>query len=81
MYYINTLEKLAKTISKNCYNINSEQRKHLHVAAVFVNNFVNHLYHIGNQICDKNNIPFEILLPIIKETAVKIESLSPFEAV
>jgi len=74
------LEKLAKTISKNCYNINSEQRKHLHVAAVFVNNFVNHLYHIGNQICDKNNIPFEILLPIIKETAVKIESLSPFEA-
>lgn len=74
------LEKLAKTISKSCYYINSEQRKKLHVAAVFVNNFVNHLYYIGNEICDKNNIPFEILLPIIKETAVKIESLSPFEA-
>ncbi|MEX1382107.1 Rossmann-like and DUF2520 domain-containing protein [Lutibacter sp.] len=74
------LKNLAKTISKNCYKINSEQRKNLHVAAVFVNNFVNHLYFIGNQICKDNNIPFEILHPIIKETALKIETLSPFDA-
>ena len=74
------LETLAKSISKSCYHINSEQRKNLHVSAVFVNNFVNHLYYIGNQICEENNIPFEILLPIIKETASKIETLSPFDA-
>lgn len=74
------LENLAKTISKNCYCINSEQRKNLHIAAVFVNNFVNHLYFIGNQICEENNVPFEILHPIIKETASKIETLSPFNA-
>ena len=74
------LETLAKRISKNCYYINSKQRKNLHISAVFVNNFVNHLYFIGNQICEDNNVPFEILHPIIKETASKIETLSPFDA-
>ncbi|WP_372801192.1 Rossmann-like and DUF2520 domain-containing protein [Lutibacter sp.] len=74
------LEKLAKSISNHCYKINSNQRKSIHVAAVFVNNFVNHLYHIGNEICKKNKVPFEILWPIIKETAAKIETLTPLEA-
>jgi lysyl-tRNA synthetase class II len=44
------LTDLASCISPNCYTINSEQRKALHVAAVMVNNFVNHLYHIGEEI-------------------------------
>jgi len=74
------LETLAKSISKNWYRINSTQRKSLHIAAVFVNNFVNHLYQIGQEICDQNKVPFEILLPLIKETANKITTLSPFEA-
>lgn len=77
---LDVLEKLAKSISKKVYKINSEQRKNIHVSAVFVNNFVNHLYYIGNEICITNNIPFEILLPIIKETAKKVETLSPFDA-
>jgi predicted short-subunit dehydrogenase-like oxidoreductase (DUF2520 family) len=62
------------------YAINSEQRKTIHLAAVFVNNFTNHLYKIGNDICKKNNVPFEILQPLIKETASKIEELSPKKA-
>lgn len=74
------LETLATSISKNCYLINSNQRKSLHIAAVFVNNFVNHLYHIGNEICEENNVSFEILLPLILETANKITTLSPFKA-
>ncbi len=74
------LEKLAKAISEHCYHINSNQRKKLHLAAVFVNNFVNHLYNIGYDICAENNIPFEILKPLIQETAAKITSLQPFDA-
>ncbi|MDO9596015.1 MAG: F420-dependent NADP oxidoreductase [Lutibacter sp.] len=74
------LETLAKSLSKNCYRINSDQRKSLHIAAVFVNNFVNHLYHIGHEICEQNKVPFEILLPLILETANKISTLSPLEA-
>jgi hypothetical protein len=55
------IKKLANTISEKIYIINSQQRKALHVAAVFVNNFVNHLYQIGNEICLENQVPFEIL--------------------
>ncbi|NEW78169.1 MAG: DUF2520 domain-containing protein [Gelidibacter sp.] len=77
---LHLLETLAKSMSKNCYRINSYQRKSLHVAAVFVNNFVNHLYHIGHEICEQNKVPFEILLPLILETANKITTLSPLEA-
>jgi predicted short-subunit dehydrogenase-like oxidoreductase (DUF2520 family) len=71
------LETVAKSISKNINSINSQQRKALHVSAVFVNNFVNHLYQIGNDICIENNVDFEILKPLILETAKKIETLSP----
>ena len=60
--------------------MNSFQRKKLHIAAVFVNNFVNHLYRIGEDICEANEIPFEILHPLITETAAKINKLSPKEA-
>ncbi|UAM99278.1 DUF2520 domain-containing protein [Polaribacter litorisediminis] len=74
------LEKLANSIGKKIYSINSMQRKKLHVAAVFVNNFTNHLYKIGNDICKKNNISFDILKPLIQETALKIEQLSPEKA-
>ena len=77
---LQTLKQIANGISDAVYQINSEQRKALHVAAVFVNNFVNHLYQIGNEICDNNNVPFEILKPLIQETANKIVTLSPKEA-
>ncbi len=74
------LEKVAQSISKSIYEINSEQRKSLHVSAVFVCNFVNHLYEIGSDICNENKVDFEILKPLIQETANKIISLSPNEA-
>ena len=71
------LEMLAKTISNSVCNINSEQRKALHVAAVFVSNFTNYMYQIGNEICKKNNMSFDILKPLIQETANKILFISP----
>lgn len=74
------LEKVAQSISNKVYKINSEQRKALHVSAVFVNNFVNHLYQIGNEICMENKVPFEVLKPLILETANKLMTLSPKEA-
>lgn len=74
------LKVLAQQMSDKVYEISSEQRKSLHVSAVFVSNFVNHMYAIGDKICEENNIPFEILHPLIQETAVKITSLSPEEA-
>ncbi|WP_264550879.1 Rossmann-like and DUF2520 domain-containing protein [Flavobacterium sp. N2038] len=74
------LEKVAKNISNAVFSINSEQRKALHVAAVFVNNFTNHLYQIGQEICDEHRVPFEVLKPLIQETAEKIKTLDPVDA-
>ncbi len=74
------LKNVADSISKAVFKINSQQRQVLHVSAVFVNNFVNHLYQIGNEICVENNVPFEILKPLILETANKVMSLTPSEA-
>lgn len=74
------LDKVAKSISNAVFEVNSDQRKALHVAAVFVNNFVNHLYQIGNEICKEHQVPFENLKPLILETANKLNTLSPENA-
>ena len=74
------LNRLALSISDKVITIDSKQRKSLHLAAVFVNNFVNHLYDIGQNICLENQVPFDVLLPLIQETAKKMEILSPREA-
>ena len=71
---------LASSISKKVYEINSEQRKTLHLAAVFACNFTNYMYSIAEEITTKNNIDFEVLKPLIQETAKKIEFQSPKEA-
>jgi predicted short-subunit dehydrogenase-like oxidoreductase (DUF2520 family) len=74
------LENLAKIITDNIYFINSEQRRSLHLAAVFVNNFVNHLYQKGEEICNEHKVSFEILKPLILETAKKVTELSPIKS-
>lgn len=77
---LNLLNEIANSISEKVYKISSEQRKSLHVAAVFVSNFVNHLYKIGSDICTEHEVPFEILKPLILETAKKVQVLSPNDA-
>ena len=71
------LKKLAQAIGGPVHLINSTQRKALHVAAVFVNNFTNHLYTIGENLCKEHNVPFSVLQPLIAETADKIKYLPP----
>lgn len=74
------INKVARLVSDRVFEIDSEKRKALHVSAVFVSNFVNHLYGIGSEICRENDIPFDILKPLISEVADKINMLSPEEA-
>ena len=77
---LQVLKNLAAMVSDKIFEIDSEQRKALHLAAVYVNNFTNHLYSLGAEICKKNDIPFDILKPLIRETIDKLESLPPREA-
>ena len=68
------LKELAQTISNKVYHIDSEKRKALHLAAVFVCNFPNYLYTIAQQIIAKQDLNFELLRPLILETAEKVQN-------
>ena len=73
------LEDLAKEFSPKYYAIDSLQRQYLHVAAVFLNNFTNHLWYLSQQLCTREGIPFELLRPLLEETYLKSQQLSFFE--
>lgn len=74
------LETLVNRLKSDYFEIDSEKRKYIHVAAVFVNNFVNHMYSSAWDIFEEHNVPFNILMPLIKETVEKISGLAPTEA-
>lgn len=74
------LGSLAQSLKAPVYEISSEQREKLHMAAVFANNFSNHLFHLAEQLCISENLSFEILKPLIYETTDKLRNLSPKEA-
>ena len=71
------LKKLSSTLSKIVYNINSKKRAQIHLAAVFANNFSNYLFVLAEKILNKNKIPFEIIKPLILETAQKVQTNTP----
>jgi len=73
------LSKLAKTLSPKVTLITDEQRAVLHVSAVFVNNFTNALFGVGKEILDQHNIPFQLLTPLILETAKKVQENPPLK--
>ena len=73
-----TLQQLADSISfGQAIAAKSEDRAKLHVAAVIVNNFTNHLYALTEQYCRKEGIDFQQLLPLIRETVDRLATASP----
>lgn len=74
---LDVLKELAQSISQNVKLFDSTQRQQIHLAAVFACNFVNHLYKIGEELLHEKGIGFEILKPLILETAAKIVEQSP----
>ncbi len=73
------LLKLAKHIGLRAKITSSEQRKQLHIAAVFVNNFTNHLAYLAKQHVEKHELSWENLLPLLTETFAKINTENPKE--
>lgn len=71
------LQDLAHSITGRVMEANDEERLKLHLAAVFCNNFVNHLYALTEQYCKKEGIDFNMMIPLIKETASRLEYVSP----
>jgi len=74
------LKTLTNSISDHVYEIDSSQREKLHIAAVFANNFSNHMFKIAKDICENNHISFDLLEPLIFNTVNQLKSLDPKEA-
>ncbi len=72
------LETLARSIaSENVTEAGDNARAKLHVAAVVVSNFTNHLYKLAEDYCRKEGLDFKQLLPLIEETALRLKTTSP----
>lgn len=74
------LDALAHSITDKVVAAGDEQRQKLHLAAVFCNNFVNHLFTLMEDYCKKEGLDFSMLLPLIAETAKRLETLPPRQA-
>ena len=74
------VEALARSLSEKVFYADSKCRARLHVAAVFACNFTNAMYDMAYRLLDEENIPFDVLFPLIDETASKVHTLTPHNA-
>lgn len=74
------ITKIIQSLGAKYYYLSSEKRELMHLAAVFACNFSNYMYVLASEITSEANIDFKTLLPLIKETAEKLNELSPVEA-
>jgi predicted short-subunit dehydrogenase-like oxidoreductase (DUF2520 family) len=74
---IELLKQLALSLSNKVVYHNNSQRLKLHVAAVFACNFVNYMYVQSAIFCEKEQLYFKVLQPLIEETANRLQSLHP----
>jgi len=69
------LIQMGNQISNSVQLLSSQQRKQLHLAAVFTCNFTNHMYHIGQELLQEEGMDFDLLKPLILETALKVQEM------
>ncbi|MEI6311103.1 MAG: DUF2520 domain-containing protein [Bacteroidota bacterium] len=71
--------EFASTLSYSIHSYSLEQRRKLHLNAVVVNNFTNHLFHLAQLSLKENQLDFNLLLPLIQETIRKLNDSSAYE--
>ncbi|MDP4826592.1 MAG: DUF2520 domain-containing protein [Flavobacteriales bacterium] len=74
------LKEIAKTISNKVVEVSSEQRQYLHIAAVMASNFSNQMYSLADDLLSQHGLDFEMLRPLILETAFKVQNMRPRDA-
>ncbi|MFI3286468.1 MAG: DUF2520 domain-containing protein [Rikenellaceae bacterium] len=65
------VEEVAQQLSNTVVRLNSEERRRLHLSAVFVCNFINAMFTAGEELVGESRLPFEILKPLIEECCAK----------
>ncbi|NQZ43322.1 MAG: DUF2520 domain-containing protein [Flavobacteriaceae bacterium] len=71
------LLELANALSDSVHKVHSQQRRKLHLAAVFANNFTNHLLGLGEKVLREAELPFDLLGPLVQETVCKALEIGP----
>jgi predicted short-subunit dehydrogenase-like oxidoreductase (DUF2520 family) len=77
---VSLARQLAESISRQVYELSTADRKYLHLAAVFACNFANHCYALAADVLQRHGLPFDVMLPLIDETARKVHELHPLDA-
>jgi predicted short-subunit dehydrogenase-like oxidoreductase (DUF2520 family) len=75
-----TAHAMAESISRKVYELTTAERRYLHLAAVFACNFANHCYALSAKVLEQHGLPFDVMLPLIDETARKVHSMHPVPA-
>lgn len=71
------LAQLARQMSAEVHQLDDDQRARCHLAAVFANNFSNHLFQIAAELLAERELPFSLIRPLIRETAAKVQAQLP----
>jgi len=71
------LQSLAESVKGKVYFVDTDQRRMLHLSAIFVNNFTNYMLTVGKEVALKAGFSFEILVPLLKETISKALDTGP----
>ncbi len=78
--HLQSLKALAATLGERIEAVSSADRRKLHLAAVVVNNFVNHLYRASENYLNNNGLALDTLYPLMRETVAKAIELGPGNA-
>jgi predicted short-subunit dehydrogenase-like oxidoreductase (DUF2520 family) len=74
------VQTLAQSVSPHVHEFSSDERRYLHLSAVFACNFANHCFTLSSKILEAHGLSFDVMLPLIRETAEKVETMHPREA-
>ncbi len=75
----NKIETFANTMSEHVTYMKEDKRLRIHAGAVIVSNFTNYLYGLTETFCKIEEVDFNLLKPLIKETAIRLENVSALD--
>lgn len=76
---LSKIYEVASGISNNVSELNSDDRRYLHMAAVFACNFSNHMVALAYEMLEQHHVEPKCLLPLIDETCIKLHHLHPHD--
>jgi predicted short-subunit dehydrogenase-like oxidoreductase (DUF2520 family) len=74
---LNSINQFSNTVFEKTTIANDDERLKLHVAAVLVSNFTNHLYALADYFCGEEKLDFNSLLPLMHESVERLNTNKP----